>query len=511
MAISESGAFHLGIPGLPSLLDSMINGGLYAIQVSSPPARSALITQSVAAAVRANSPAVIVTNGSPQRLLSRGRLENAIADEKLAVFTLKESTAKNIFRHGAPRFVEELELFGFPFEGFFVFDGADDLFTLQDPFIAAEQIRTYREWVREKDGCGLLVFTLLGSQSQFASTYQALLDHVDGAVRVESGKEQLEWIVDFWASPAGVVASRALPASIQENGVLAATEKKADMPDTTVAKMAAVQAAKDEKDVFSMDSTLVGISKQSAGKWTFCDNLVGLMHSCRGSVSAAAILVYDRSSDLRQIAQAVHTLRTSLGKQFKIIVRELDASLRYQNELLLLRLGANLIVHRDVPVARMELAIQSLAGQTFSREVDVNFDHALASVSTTHPCGFVPAAQFVQHAADIVERSKALAIPYALVRVKLPKGVSAEQAVGRFKLKRNGDMVTTTNEDLYLFLSACPQASLLPTLTRVGGERFQDDFPEMSFAVQEVTVNTQLAELSHQAKGAKAVAVANVP
>ena len=514
MATTESGAFQLGIPGMPTLLGSMVKGGLYAVQVSSPPARSALVTLSLSAAVRSEQPAVLVTNGSLRRILGRGRLQEAIRDESLAIFTLRESTAKNIFRHGPERFVQELDLFGFPPEGLYVFDGADDLFTLQDPFIAAEQIRCYREWVRERDGCGLLVYSLLGSNSQFASTYQALLDHVDGAVRLESGKEQLEWIVDFWASPTGVVASRALRARIESNGVLAIAEAAGDktMSKTQLAAAgagsaasAAAPVAQDEHDVYYMDSTLAGIAKTAAqGKWTYCDSLVGLMHSSRGAVAGAAILVFDRATDLRQLAQAVHTLRTSLGKQVKSIVRELDASLRYQNELLLLRLGANLVLHRDVPVARLQLAIQSLNGQVFAREVDVNFDHALASVSTSKGVGYCAAPHFCQQISDIVERSKALSIPYALIRAKAPAGMSVEQAVGRFKLTRNGDMVTAVNDDIFLFLSACPEASLLPTLRRVAGDRFQDDFREMSFAIQETAVKTQLAELTHLAKTGRA-------
>ncbi len=387
-----------------------------------------------------------------------------------------------------------------------MFDGADDLFTLQDPFIAAEQIRCYRDWVREKGGCGLLVFSLLGTNSQFAGTYQSLLDHVDGAVRLESGKEQLEWIVDFWASPSGVVASRAHPARIESNGVLAINDaapvRGPGGAETTALRQLA--NAKDEKDVYFMDSTLVGISKQADGKWTFCDNLVGLMHASRDAVAASAVLVFDRTTDLRQLAQAVHTLRTGRGKNVKIIIRELDASLRYQNELLLLRLGASMVIHRDVPVARLQLAIQSLAGQVFSRDVDVNFDTALASVSTTHAIGYIPPPHFCQQAAEIVERAKSLAIPYALIRAKPPLGVSMEQAVTRFKLTRNGDMATATLDEVFLFLSACPQASLLPTLKRVAGDSFEKDFRDVRFAVQEAGVLAEVGEIAQLVKAGKA-------
>jgi len=511
MANSENGAFQLGIPGLPALLNNMVSGGVYAVQVSSPPARSAVVNLSLAAAVRAEQPAVLVSNGSPGRLLTKGRLADALREEKLAIFTLKESSAKNIFRHGPSRFVQELDLFEFPDQGLFVFDGADDIFTLQDPFIASEQIRAYREYVREKESCALLVFTLLGSNSQFAGTYQALLDHVDGAVRLESGKETLEWIVDFWGSDAGVVASRAHPARIESNGVLAISERTTAKtpgasPDST--SLRALVNAKDEKDVFFMDSTLVGIAKTAGeGKWTFCDNLVTLMHASRDAVAASAVLVFDRNTDLRSLAQAVHTLRTGRGKNLKIIIRELDASLRYQNELLLLKLGASMVIHRDVPVARLQLAIQSLAGQVFSREVDVNFDNALASVSTAHGVGYLPPPQFVQQVGDIIERSKALSIPYALIRAKPPAGQAMEQAAARFKLTRNGDMCTATNEEIMLFLSACPQASLLPTLKRVAGDGFESEYRDVRFAVQEAAVKAELGDLLQLAKTGKAPAL----
>jgi cellulose biosynthesis protein BcsE len=308
-----------------------------------------------------------------------------------------------------------------------------------------------------------------------------------------------------------VVASRAHPARIEANGVLAISElttakTPGASPDST--SLRALVNAKDEKDVFFMDSTLVGIAKTAAeGKWTFCDNLVTLMHASRDSVAASAVLVFDRNTDLRSLAQAVHTLRTSRGKNMKIIIRELDASLRYQNELLLLRLGASLVIHRDVPVARLQLAIQSLAGQVFSRDVDVNFDTALASVSTSHGVGYLPPPQFVQQVGDILERSKALSVPYALIRAKPPAGQSVAQAAGRFKLTRNGDMVTATNDEILLFLSACPQASLLPTLKRVAGDSFEAEYKDVRFAVQEAAVKAELGDLLQLAKSGKAPAL----
>ena len=69
-------------------------------------------------------------------------------------------------------------------------------------------------------------------------------------------------------------------------------------------------------------------------------------------------------------------------------------------------------------------------------------------------------------------------------------------------------MVTAINEDIFLFLSACPEASLLPTLKRVAGDKFEDEFQDMTFAVQEAAVKAQLGELAQMAKSGRAPAVA---
>lgn len=492
--------YNLGIAGLPPLLDAMITGGLYGVQTSSPPTRPALVASALAATLRCGMPAVLISSGSPQRLLDRAReqgldnLEQAAWEEKLFLFRLKEFSAKNVFRHGPQRFLQELDHFEIPKGALIVFDGADEMFTLQDAVVASEQVRNYRDWIQRKEACGLLVFTQLSGSSQFSGTYQALQEHLDGAVRLESGNEQLEWLADFWISPTGVVASRSLRARIESNGALAISEQPVRQDEA-----AATQAvANDENDIFSLDSTLVGIAQHGHGKWIFADSVVGLLHACRSAVAATIILTYDRSTDLRQLAQAAHTLRITLGKRMRIVVRELDASLRYQNELLLLNLGVNLIIHRDVPVSRFVLALESLRGQIFDRDIEVDFDAALASVTPGRKQGYLPPAVFSHEVQEIMARSKALAVPYALVGMELPEQLDPASAVARFRINRAGDLITATDRQILVFLSACPQVNLLPTLKRLAGENVEDEFPCMRFSVKEREIETELAALNLQ-------------
>lgn len=488
--------FRLGVRGLPQIFDTMIPGGLYALQISSPPARNALVTQCVTAGTEQGRVGLI-SNGSLQRLihppLEAGvdTLSKAIHDGKLTAFRLKESSAKNIFRNGPERFTLEIEHFKVPDDALIVFDGADDLFTLQDPFVVAEQARVYREWMRRRGGCGVLVFSKLSSTSQFSAAYQTLLDHLDGAVRLESGAERLSWSVDFWTSPLGMAASRTLGAQIRADASLEISDAQ-----DLARGMDSMAPAQDEDDVFCMDSTLAGVARHGEGHWVFCDNLMGLLHATRSSTAASIILLFDHGTDLRELAQVSHILRVSLGKRIRLLVRELNASLRYQNELLLMHLGVNMIIHRDVPVARVQLALESLKGVVFDRDVDVDFESALRSVAPSHACGLLPHEGFVKEVTKIVGHSKELGIPYVLVRITIPDGMSAQTAADHFKLVRGGDVMTFNERFLLLFVSACPQASLLATLKRIGGESIQDIFPDMEFAVREEAVTSHLGQLS---------------
>lgn len=499
MSRAEHTEYRLGIQGLPALLDAMVGGKMYGVHTTLPPARGPLIASSLAMAIRAGVPAVLVTNASPDRFLQRaaelgfGELGPAVADGRLAVFSLRESTAKNIFRHGTARFLAELDHHGVAPGALVVFDGADDLFTLPDPFVAAEQVRSYREWVIGRQVCGLLVFTLLSPTSQFAGTYQALLEHFDGSVRLEAGRDQMEWLAEFWISPTGVVASRALQADIDSHGLLTVS------PQAPAAhhRGEVLPPAVDENDVYCLDATLADLARQSSGRWVFADNLLGLLHASRKAVAATVILAYTRDTDLRQLAQAAHTLRITLGKQVRIVVRELDASLRYQNELLLVNLGVNLVIHRAVPVGNLPLALASLKGQVFSRDVEVDFEAALASVTPTHAQGHLPPARFVREVEEIVERSKALSVPYVLLSMPIPAGTNPADCVARFSINRDGDLLTVAGRSLHLFLSACPQVNVQLALRRLAGDSFEADFPEPHFCVTEAETRAALARIAH--------------
>ena len=72
-------------------------------------------------------------------------------------------------------------------------------------------------------------------------------------------------------------------------------------------------------------------------------------------------------------------------------------------------------------------------------------------------------------------------------------------------------MVTATLDEIVLFLSACPQASLLPTLKRIAGDRFEAEYRDVRFAVQEASVKAEFGDILQLVKAGKAPTLAILP
>jgi cellulose biosynthesis protein BcsE len=231
------------------------------------------------------------------------------------------------------------------------------------------------------------------------------------------------------------------------------------------------------------------------GKWQRVDTLVGMLHATRNMRTVTCILMFQQGSVLRQLAETVHTLRQSLGRYASIVVQEKDASLRYQNEALLLKLGLNLVINRDVPVSRLPLLFGSLKGQVFTRDVDINFEAALGSVLPSRASGYLIAQRFVREVEVVLERSETLDIPCAMVVGRPKSNIPMIDLVTNNGINRPGDLFSTDTENFFVFLSACPQTVLLPTLARLFRMPVDDVFGDVRFVVNREEMQAEMAAL----------------
>ncbi|MFZ6876177.1 BcsE family c-di-GMP-binding protein [Undibacterium sp. Di27W] len=493
----------LSIPGLPSLTDQMLNGGLYALIAEMPPARVPVLASSLQYAWSKQQNCTIILPSHPEAFLERidalgvYDTSRALESGKLQIFLRQDNFAKNMFRFGAERFAKELDHFGIQDDSYLIFDQADELFSLHDLSLAMEQVEALRLWFGRHRVTALLVFSRLSGHS--AETLQAMMDQLSGIVRISSGRPGLELTFDYWQSPEGTVAARQYPLLTLDNGMYRIGARAIEESPEQSEIYAQAAPAK----FFYMDDDLASLAHESAGNWQQVNSLVGMMHATRGLQAVTVLLSFQRQTELRELAETVHTLRMSLGKKAHIVIREKQASLRYQNEALLLRLGVNLVIHRDIPESRLPLLLESLKGQSFDRNVDIDFEIALASVLPSGLRGYLLPPRFAREIGLIIERGAALSIPCVLVIGELVHGTSFPEILARINISRPGDLLSSDGRACYLFFNACPESALQLTLERILGAAAATAFHEVRYLTDRQDIVLALANLAYAAKDAQ--------
>ena len=501
-----SPAVELGIHGLDNLTNNMIGGGLYILIAETPSARFPVLAASIGAALRDRLSCTVIVPSNPESFIQRiesfdkSITPDLITSTRLQLFVMQDEFSKTVFRYGAEGFVKELDHFEIPDSSYLVIDQADELLSLHDISLSLDQVDVLGKWLGQRQITALLVFSRV--TEAHSSTLNALMDNLTGIVRLGGNRDGLELTFDYWQSPDGTVAAKNYHLITLESGVYEATTKS--VAPEQLAGDGSVEAAAEAEDAeqhfFYMDPDLNSVAKQMPGVWERVDTLVGMMHATRATHSGTTILRFQSDTNLRQLSETVHTLRLSLGHRAHIVVQEKGASLRYQNEALLLRLGANLVVHKDVPTSRLPLLLESLRGQIFSRDVNINFEVALASVTPSRLRGYLLPARFVREVNVILERAETLNVPYALVIGKPAPSTTMVDILMHIKLSRSGDLITADSNYCYLFLNACPQTVLLATLERVLGGSLDASLDTPRFLVQRVEVEAELAGLTHAAE-----------
>lgn len=496
----------LGIPGLPSLTDSLMIGGLYVLVAETASARFPLLSASLATGLHNGIQCRIVLQQNPevfiQRIESLGNVNvtQSIGQRQLQLFTMQEEFSKKMFRYGAQAFVKELEHFEFPDGGYVLFDQADDLLSLHDVTLAMDQVETLHKWAQEHRVTLMMVLTR--TQENHTSTINALMDELTGIARLGASRNGLELSFDYWQSPEGTIAGKRFTLNTNSAGFYEAV-------DASVTSEVSGSEGRFEKPeetdgsgahFFYMDPDLGSLAKQMHGEWQRVDTLVGMMHATRNMRSATCILLFQRNSSLRQLAETVHTLRLTMGRYARIVVQEKAASLRYQNEALLLKLGLNLVVNRDVPVSRLPLLLESLKGQIFNRDVDINFEAALASVLPTRLSGYQLPPRFVREVALILDRSETLDVPCAMMVGRPTPSITLVDLMANNAISRPGDLITADNESCFIFLNACPQSVMLTTLERLLNLSMDEAFTSVKFVVNKEEIQAELAALLRSAE-----------
>ncbi len=500
---------EIGIKGLPELSANMISGGLYALKAETPSARYPLLAGSLVSALKSGLTCTVIVPSKPevfiQRIESFGGLDanQLISDDRLHIFVTQTEFAKKMFRFGADRFAQELAQFEIPENSYLIFDQADELLSLHDLSLALDQVEALRKWFSQWNLTGLLVFSR--TTEEHSETINALMDSLTGIARIGGGKDGLEITFEYWQSPDGTLAAQNYNLKTLDSGLYEAYTRVA--PAAQIVMNGSTPEFREEVEegephFFYMDPELGSLASQIPGVWKHVGTLIGMHSATHSHRTAVSILSFTRDTQLRELAETVHTMRLNLGQRARIVVQEKDASLRYQNEALLLRLGINLVIHKDVPISRVPLLLQSLNGQTINRDVGVNFEEALTNVLPTRLRGYLPALRFRREVQFILDRAGTLNIPSVLIIGQPMQGTSALDVLQNISLTRAGDLNSSDGAFCFVFLNACPESVMQATLNKILGASSEDVFENLEFIVKGSDISSRLSALMGATKHA---------
>lgn len=358
-----------------------------------------------------------------------------------------------------------LKPFGFRSNALYFVEGAERWLSWDDPDALAREGRLLANWCEARRMAVVLLLdpSKIGGAPEPDETLDAFMTdeltqragHFEfhgacaGMARMGRTHGELLWHVDFWRTGRALATGETRALRFTDDGHLSVAPEVVD-----VQAQAALRLARDESRVVATRSV---VSRESwvPPEWEIVDDQQAAVAVCVGAQAATVLLDYRDRSTLEALCAAVHALRRECGRALKIVVVERREALRHQYELLLLSLGANLIVGRELPFSRVQSLLRSLQGQLDTRPVAVDYQAALAAALTDDVRGYLPVPAFCERIEAVLARGAVLDLPHVLAKIALLPNVSHAEALRQCMPRRTGDVVTADAAHLYVFLFAC--------------------------------------------------------
>lgn len=307
-----------------------------------------------------------------------------------------------------------------------------------------------RRWVKDANAwakyhhCTLLLLNPSLDPDPFISALANQYTLLSGLTTLRYEGDTWLYDVAFWFNQKGVSAR-------QQLRLIEAGQRWTLPPQQEIAP----QSRNDERRVLSHLSVLEGAPPLSEN-WSLFDSNDALFTEARQTQAATVIFALSSNSQVESVARQIHALRRQRGSAMKIIVRESQGSVRATDERLLLGCGANIVIPWNAPLSRCLTLIESVQGQTFSRQVPQEIAILLESMQPLKLRGYQPWETFCDSVGALMNNTL---LPKdgkgVLVALRPVPGIRIEQALTLCRPPRAGDIVTLGENRLVLFLSFC--------------------------------------------------------
>ncbi|WP_019466928.1 cellulose biosynthesis protein BcsE [Dyella japonica] len=455
----------LAIEGLPSSLSALATGCVYAVYASRSPARDALYWKTAANALL--TPVTVLSTRSAADITYALRQQGVDIDQAGAVHPRSNVCSLRLSpnRDGCDVLMEALqslsEQCAAPASQFLL-EGVAACFAWHDRAALIRQGAALAGWCAQTRHTVLLV--MLPPLVEESGDFRPLTDfqiQFAGAAQLVHEQGEFRWEVAFWRDNYGALsASESIPLRFS-----ATDHRLVAMMDGDRENGEGIGMLAPDESVVMVSHDAVAHERAMPKSWQVLADNEALVMAASRTVAATVILHYGINESLATLAKQVNFLRRQCGKALKILIREDNVSIRY--ELLMLTLGANAILPRNMPMAQVEIAVDGVQGQLFSRPVPDDYRSALSAAMRDTTTGYVPPRRFIELVREAVERSRPIRLPNVLLRLPLEHDVAGIDALKACHIRRAGDLCTASGDSLYLFFFACHVDNASKAMERV--------------------------------------------
>ncbi|MCX7195820.1 MAG: cellulose biosynthesis protein BcsE [Proteobacteria bacterium] len=380
--------------------------------------------------------------------------------EALVFFRITDDCAETMGRLGANRFFDEIDACGVTEkyavlvqEGQAIFD-----WKIHDRLI--KQWQAWKEWAASHHAPILLIIKDINGANGLLSLLRILPELVPNLAVLDADCGGGLLTIERWLGQGNSVH--------RQFGLKLSAEDKFLYSDGSEmdAEGQVILHAPDQGRVIATAATVAGV-KGVPAEWVVVNDLSDMETACHNAVAATILLHADGDQDFEALSRLVHRMRLSYPRSLKIVVRETNDKLRYNNELMLLRLGANLMVYKEIPFSRLLQIIDDTSAQIFSRPVESDYLLAAQAAEPNRVAGYLSPSIFCTEVAEMLKRSERIHLSHSLVRLPILSRVAQLNALQVCQARRFGDIFTADQNSVYLFLFACREPDVSSTLDRL--------------------------------------------
>lgn len=400
-----------------------------------------------------------VVSPSPVASMKRSGLATralaAQASGRLAIFSL-DNHAESV--SGIDRMIEDLQYWRSDDKRLLVIDGAEKWF----PQAACAGLRELHEWATGREAAVILLLRATGATgTDMAVELLPYAQMFSGMAGIKSRYGSTTWDIFHWFGPSGLMAKMSYPLRRTESHRL-------EVPVDEAVQASIEEPAADELKVIAQRSAFLS-KEMPVAAWRLVEDHDALLAETGNAVAATVVLSFTPGTDYVELARCVFNLRKRYGTRLKIVVREVNSRLRCNQEALIVRVGANLIVPAEISYARFLSLVAMVQGLVFPRQLPATFELALRQAMPEEEQGYLKPHEFSRALASASERSRILGVQNALLRLHLAYGLLPIDVLRYCNIQRAGDLVTADDRSIYLFLYACRESEIDKALERLFG------------------------------------------